>query len=240
MYFCIAMEQSHVLQLAHAPLPMVRIGFIGLGNRGMATLRRYLVIDGIDIVALCDICPEHLSVARELLADDGRYHPHYYTAPDGWRQLCERTDLDLVYVCTDWLTHTPMSCYAMEQGKHVAIEVPAAMTLDEIWSLINTSERTRKHCMQLENCIYDFFELTALNMAQQGLFGEVLHMEGAYIHNLEEVWPKHAGNWQLLHNKDHKGVLYPTHGFGPICQVLQEYLITDIIFFPLKFPGFFH
>ena len=138
-----------------------------------------------------------------------------------WKKVCERDDVDLVYVITDWESHAKMGVYAMEHGKHVAIEVPGAITIDEIWQLINTSERTRKHCMQLENCIYDFFELTALNMAQQGLFGEVLHMEGAYIHNLEEVWPKHAGNWQLLHNKDHKGVLYPTHGFGPICQVLD-------------------
>ena len=79
-----------------------------------------------------------------------------------------------------------MGVYAMEHGKHVAIEVPAAMTLDEIWALINTAEKTRKHCIQLENCVYDFFELTTLNLAQQGLFGEILHVEGAYIHNLEE------------------------------------------------------
>ena len=115
------MEQAHVLQLTHDPLPIVRIGFIGLGNRGMATLRRYLVIEDIDIVALCDISTEHLSEAQELLRNDERYHPHIYDTPDGWKTLCERPDIDLVYVCTDWLTHTPMACYAMEQGKHVAI-----------------------------------------------------------------------------------------------------------------------
>ena len=104
------MTQPHVLQLAHAPLPTVRIGFIGLGNRGMATLHRYLVIEGIDIVALCDINSQHLSAARELIERDGRYHPHTYDTPDGWQSLCERPDLDLVYVCTDWLTHTPMAC----------------------------------------------------------------------------------------------------------------------------------
>ena len=96
------------------------------------------------------------------------------------------TTLTFVYVVTDWKHHAEMGVYAMEHGKHVAIEVPAAMTLNEIWALINTSEKTRKHCMQLENCVYDFFELTTLNMAQQGLFGEILHVEGAYIHNLEE------------------------------------------------------
>ena len=109
----------------------------------------------------------------------------------------------------------------MEHGKHVAIEVPAAMTLDEIWKLINSSEKTRKHCMQLENCVYDFFELTSLNMAQQGVFGEVLHVEGAYIHNLEDFWPYYWNNWRMDYNQLHRGDVYATHGMGPACQVLN-------------------
>ena len=114
-----------------------------------------------------------------------------------------------------------MGVYAMEHGKHVAIEVPAAMTLDEIWKLINTSEKTRKHCMQLENCVYDFFELTSLNMAQQGVFGEVLHVEGSYIHNLEDFWPEYWNNWRMDYNHLHRGDVYATHGMGPACQVLN-------------------
>lgn len=114
-----------------------------------------------------------------------------------------------------------MGVYAMEHGKHVAIEVPAAMTLNEIWALINTSEKTRKHCMQLENCVYDFFELTTLNMAQQGLFGEILHVEGAYIHNLEEFWPYYWNNWRLDYNRAFRGDIYATHGMGPACQLLN-------------------
>ena len=114
-----------------------------------------------------------------------------------------------------------MAVYSMEHGKHVAIEVPAAMTLNEIWALINTSEKTRKHCMQLENCVYDFFELTTLNMAQQGLFGEILHVEGAYIHNLEEFWPYYWNNWRLDYNRAFRGDIYATHGMGPACQLLD-------------------
>ena len=109
----------------------------------------------------------------------------------------------------------------MEHGKHVAIEVPAAMTLNEIWALINTSEKTRKHCMQLENCVYDFFELTTLNMAQQGLIGEILHVEGAYINNLEEFWPYYWNNWRLDYNRAFRGDIYATHGMGPACQLLN-------------------
>lgn len=111
-----------------------------------------------------------------------------------------------------------MGVYAMEHGKHVAIEVPAAMTLDEIWKLINTSEKTRKHCMQLENCVYDFFELTSLNMAQQGVFGEVLHVEGAYIHNLEDFWPYYWNNWRMDYNQKHRGDVYATHGMGRLAR----------------------
>jgi len=145
----------------------------------------------------------------------------YSGAEDAWKQLCNRDDIDLVYVVTDWKHHAEMGVYAMEHGKHVAIEVPAAMTLNEIWALINTSEKTRKHCMQLENCVYDFFELTTLNMAQQGLFGEILHVEGAYIHNLEEFWPYYWNNWRLDYNRAFRGDIYATHGMGPACQLLD-------------------
>ena len=145
----------------------------------------------------------------------------YSGTEDAWKQLCNRDDIDLVYVVTDWKHHAEMGVYAMEHGKHVAIEVPAAMTLNEIWALINTSEKTRKHCMQLENCVYDFFFFFSLNMAQQGLFGEILHVEGAYIHNLEEFWPYYWNNWRLDYNRAFRGDIYATHGMGPACQLLD-------------------
>ena len=214
--------QEDVIGLTAPAIDTVRVGIIGLGMRGELAVERFTHIPGARITAVCDVYEDRVDKAQKILTDAGMPSAAGYSGDrEVWKKVCERDDVDLVYVITDWESHAKMGVYAMEHGKHVAIEVPGAITIDEIWQLINTSERTRKHCMQLENCIYDFFELTALNMAQQGLFGEVLHMEGAYIHNLEEVWPKHAGNWQLLHNKDHKGVLYPTHGFGPICQVLD-------------------
>ena len=213
--------QSHVLQLAHPPIPIVRIGIIGLGNRGLLTLQRYLQIEGTEIKALCEIREGNLNKAQLILKEAKQPEATGYTGPEGWRKMCECSDLDLIFICTDWLTHTPMATYAMECGKHVAIEVPAAMTLDEIWQLINTSEKTRKHCMQLENCVYDFFELTSLNMAQQGVFGEVLHVEGSYIHNLEDFWPEYWNNWRMDYNHLHRGDVYATHGMGPACQVLN-------------------
>ncbi len=114
-----------------------------------------------------------------------------------------------------------MAVYAMEHGKHVAVEVPAAMSLEECWQLVDTAEKTQRHCMMLENCVYDFFELTTLNMAQHGLFGEIIHTEGSYIHDLDPFWEHYQGNWRLDFNQSHRGDVYATHGLGPACQLLD-------------------
>ena len=213
--------QTDVIGLRCAPLDTVRVGFIGLGMRGPGAVYRFTQIEGTAIKALCDLYPERVEKAQEILTKNNRPQAAAYSGEEGWKQLCERPDIDLVYIVTPWLLHTPIAVYAMEHGKHVAIEVPAAMNLDECWQLINTSEKTRKHCMQLENCVYDFFELTTLNMAQKGLFGEVLHVEGSYIHNLEEFWPYYWNNWRLDYNREFRGDVYATHGLGPACQLLN-------------------
>lgn len=214
--------QEDVVGLVAPKLETVRVGFIGLGMRGISAVQRWMHIPGVEIKAICDVRPELVERAQKAL-EKGKFPKaaEYSGTDDAWKQLCDRDDLDLIYVVTDWKNHAPMGIYAMEHGKHVAIEVPAAMTLDEIWALINTSERTRKHCMQLENCVYDYFELTTLNMAQQGLFGEVLHVEGSYIHNLEEFWPHYWNNWRLDYNRKFRGDVYATHGMGPACQLLD-------------------
>ena len=214
--------QQDMLAFAAEPLESVRVGFIGLGMRGPGAVRRWCQIEGTEIVALCDLNEEGIIKSQNHIANAGRKPAAVYTgSEEAWRELCEREDIDIVYIMTDWKNHAQMALYAMECGKHVAIEVPAAMTMEEIWSLIDTSERTRKHCIQLENCVYDRFEMTALNMAQQGLFGEILHTEGAYIHCLSEYWDQYYNNWRLEYNRTHIGDVYPTHGIGPICQVLN-------------------
>lgn len=228
-----AKGQEDMLLFAADPIDTVRTGFIGLGMRGPDAVRRFTYIDGAKVVALCDLEADRVARSQEILAGRGKPAAAEYSGEDGWKQLCERDDIDLVYICTNWQTHVEMAVYAMECGKHVAVEVPAAMSVAECWRLVDTSERTRKHCMMLENCVYDFFELTCLNMAQQGLFGEVLHAEGAYIHNLEPFWDYYHNNWRLDFNQKHSGDVYATHGFGPDCQVLNihrgdklEYLVS--------------
>ena len=214
--------QTDVVGLVSPKLDTVRVGFIGLGMRGPGAVERFTHIPGTKVVALCDVRPERVEATQKILDRAGLPRAAEYSGePDSWKALCERDDIDLVYIVTDWDHHVPMGLYAMENGKHTAIEVPAAMNMKDIWSLIDTSERTRKHCMMLENCVYDFFELTTLNMAQHGVFGEVLHVEGAYIHNLEDFWPYYWDNWRLKYNREHKGDVYATHGMGPACQLLD-------------------
>jgi predicted dehydrogenase len=209
------------------PLEKVRIGVIGLGMRGMDAVNRLLYVDGVEITAVCDIIPERVVQAKGICVGRGFAEPAGYAAgEDDWMKLCERDDVDLVYSCTPWDLHTPNAVYAMNNGKHAAIEVPAATTLEECWLLVDTAEKTQRHCMMLENCCYDFFELATLNMARNGVFGEIMHTECAYIHDLR--WLKfekdpdrgYVDMWRLRYSEKHNGNLYPTHGLGPVAQIL--------------------
>ncbi len=214
--------QTDVLELRTDPLPTVRVAFIGLGMRGPGAVNRMTHIPGVEIVALCDVEQKNTEKTNKML--EGRGFPkaqEFYGDTAVWRKVTALPNVDLIYVATDWKSHATIGVQAMKDGKHVAIEVPAAMTMGEIWALINTSEQTRKHCMQLENCVYDFFELTTLNMVQQGLLGEIVHGEGAYIHGLQPFWDEYWNNWRMDYNEKHRGDVYPTHGLGPVCQAMN-------------------
>ncbi len=214
--------QTDVVGLKHAPISVVRVGFIGLGMRGPGAVDRLSQIDGVEIKALCDLYPERVEKSQKILAKHNKERAASYSgSEEAWKELCRRDDIDLVYIATDWKNHARMMIYAMEQGKHVACEVPAVMTLKEAWDVINTAERTRRHCMMLENCVYDFFELTTLNMAQQGLLGEVVSGKGAYIHNLEDFWLDYDKDWRFQYNKEFRGDVYATHGLGPVCFAMD-------------------
>jgi len=165
-------------------LDTVRIGFIGLGHRGPGSLKRLSLIEGVEIKAICDRHPDRVEKAQKILADSGLPAARSYSgSEDAWKKMCESPDIDLIYQVTPWDLHMPVSVFSMEHGKHVAVEMPAALTIEDCWLLVETSERTRKHCMMLENCCYDFFELLVLNMVRQGLFGEIIHADAGYVHN---------------------------------------------------------
>jgi predicted dehydrogenase len=237
--------QTDVLNLVTPKMDTVRVGFIGLGMRGPGAVSRFTHIQGVKIQALCDLHPDRVEKAQEILTKAGLPEAAGYSgSEDAWKQLCERDDIDLVYIATDWVHHVPMMLYAMEHGKHVACEVPAAMNMDDIWAVVNMAEKTRLHCMMLENCVYDFFELTTLNMAQQGLFGDITHVEGGYLHCLADFWDSYENDWRLKYNRTHRGDIYATHGFGPACQILDihrgdklDYLVS-MDSKPLSVPEF--
>ncbi|MGV8137326.1 MAG: Gfo/Idh/MocA family protein [Mangrovibacterium sp.] len=218
-------QRFNMSAYAAPKLDKVRIGFVGLGMRGPGAVERMSYIEGVEIAALCDQYEDRVEKCQKILTDKGLPKAKSYSgSKDAWKTMFENPDIDLVYIVTPWALHTPMAVFAMEQGKHAAIEVPAALTIDECWQLVETSERTRKHCMMLENCCYDFFELLTLNMSRQGFFGKILHGEGAYIHNLLDLnFDKngYAEMWRLKENQHRNGNLYPTHGLGPICQVMN-------------------
>jgi predicted dehydrogenase len=205
-------------------LDKVRIGFVGMGSRGPGAVDRMSHIEGVEIAAICDQYEDRVEKIQQKLEKAGIPRAKSYTgSKEAWKAMCENPDIDLIYITTPWEWHTPMAVYAMENGKHAASEVPAAKTIDECWQLVETSEKTRKHCMMLENTCYDFFELLTLNMARAGFFGEIIHTEGAYIHTLlDSNFDKngYAEMWRLKENY-RNGNLYPTHGLGPVSQVMN-------------------
>lgn len=227
--------QKDVIELRVAPIPQVRVAVIGLGNRGAGSVSRLSQIEGCRVVAICDIQQRYVDRAVKYLRPKDK-DADTYTGDEDWKKICERSDIDLIYIATHWDLHAPIAKYAMEHGKHAVVEVPAALTIKECWDLVNTAEKYQRHCMILENCNYDTFELATLNMAQQGVLGDIIHCEGAYIHDLRgEIFYDGAywDNWRLKHNTAQKGNLYPTHGLGPIAHVMNihrgdrmNYLVT--------------
>lgn len=220
--------QKSVLGLKLPAMESVRVGFVGLGMRGPGAVERFTHIPGVDIKALCDYEKERAENCQKYLRAAYLPDADIYSGEKGYEELCKRNDIDLVYIAADWLHHAPIAKCALENGKNVAIEVPSAMTLKDCWDLINLSEKQQKHCMILENCCYDWFEMNTLNMAQNGVFGDIIRAQGAYIHDLSPFWNHYWKNgdndrlgWRLDYNMRHRGDVYPTHGLGPVAQALN-------------------
>ena len=216
-----------VLDLRCAPIECVRIGFVGLGVRAKRAIHRMMHIEGCKIVALCDLVEENIEEVKSIIAQHGAKEPAVFSGNDGWKTLCEMQGIDLVYICTDWASHADIAVYAMQCGKHAATEVPAATTVADCWRLVDTAEATQRHCIMLENCCYDEFELCAINMVQQGVFGDIIHAEGSYLHDLRERiatndnGERKWSNWQIEFMNSHNGNPYPTHGLGPIALAMN-------------------
>ena len=203
-------------------LRKVRVGCVGLGARGSGAVHRISQIPGVEVAAICDIRPEAVAAQQKWLSKNKKPVAKEFIGAEAWKALCQWDGIDVVYNTTPWNLHAPIGLEAMRCGKHVFIEVPAAMYIDECWALVETSEKTKRHCMQLENCCYGEIEMLAFNICHLGLLGELKHGEGAYIHDLRSYnLNGYYNNWRLRWNIPHKGNQYPTHGLGPICQYMD-------------------
>lgn len=206
-------------------LDRVRVGFIGVGARGGGHVSQMMNIEGLDVIAICDNHLPTATRAKNNVVRKGRPEPAMYTNGDtDYKRMLERKDIDIVLIATPWEWHARMAVDAMNAGKHAFCEVPIALTVEECWQLVDTSERTQKHCMMMENVNYGREELMVLNMCRMGVFGELLHGEAAYIHDLRSQMHEiehGTGSWRTTHYTKRNGNLYPTHGLGPVCQYMN-------------------
>jgi hypothetical protein len=212
-----------VIGLKFQPLEVVRVGLVGVGARGLSLLRDLLAIEQVQVTALCDIVQAQCLKGQARVEQAGQKTPAlYFKHERDFENLCRREDVDVVYIATPWNWHVPMALAAMLNGKHAAVEVPAATTLKECWQLVETSEKTRRHCIMLENCCYGYNEMLVLNLVRAGLFGQLTHAEAAYIHDLRRLLfsDQSEGLWRRSEHVKRNGNLYPTHGLGPVANYL--------------------
>lgn len=203
-------------------LDVVRVGYIGIGGRGLAAVHRMRLIEGVEIRALCDILPDRVEMGQKALKEMGMPPARAFAGSEViWREMCQEADLDLVYIATPRNLHPEMCVFSMENGKHAATEVPGVQSIDDAWRIVETSERSRKHCVMLENCTYDFFELLVLNLTRQGFLGEIVHADAGYIHDQREINIGKDKPWRLDTFINRDGNIYPTHGLGPVCQLMN-------------------
>lgn len=212
-----------VIDMKFEPRDRIRLGVIGVGARGTSMLDEFLGVDGVEITAVCDIVKDKVTAAQRIIEKAGQKTPAGYAQGDhDFENLCRRDDIDFVYIATPWDWHVPMALAAMSQGKHTGVEVPVATTLEDCWKLVDASEKTRRHCMIMENCCYGYNEMMVLNMVRAGVFGDLVHAEAAYIHDLRGLLFKDEseGLWRRFPHVTRDGNLYPTHGLGPVAQYM--------------------
>jgi hypothetical protein len=201
----------------------VRMALVGCGGRGGGMLNDFLGVENLQVTAVCDLVKDHALKAQATVERAGRKPPAVYAgAEHEYEKLMKRDDVDFAYIASPWEWHVPMAVSAMENGKHAFVEVPAATTIEDCWKLVETSEKTRRHCIIMENCCYGENELLVLNMVRAGLFGDLLHGEGAYLHDLRRILneDRSEGLWRRLPHLTHNGNLYPTHGLGPVANYM--------------------
>ena len=210
-------------------LETIRTAFIGVGARGSGHLKAFSNIEGVEVVAICDLHKDLVESSTKIAKDIGNGDKHlniaqYYGSDKSWIKMLNDIHPDVVFISTNWDNHAPMAIESMQNGSHCFVEVPLAVTIDDLWKIVNVSEKTRKHCMMMENVNYGRDELMFLNMCRKGVIGDLLHAEAAYIHELRfqmSQIERGTGSWRTHHYSKGSGNLYPTHGLGPVAQYMN-------------------
>ena len=215
--------QKSVVGMPFDPRANVRMALIGCGERGSDMLKEYLGVDGLTVTAVCDVVKDAALQAQAAVERAGQHPPAVYANGErDFENLLKREDVDFAYMATPWEWHVPMALAAMNNGKHAFVEVPAAATIEDCWKLVDTSEKTRRHCLMMENCCYGYNELMVLNIVRAGLFGDLLYGEGAYLHDLRRLLfeDRSEGLWRRFPHTRGNGNFYPTHGLGPVANYM--------------------
>ena len=209
-------------------LPTIRAAFIGVGHRGKEHVRNFARLENNEIVAISDLYQDNVDKAVDIAqeAKPGLYKgiACYAGEENLWKKMLTEVQPDVVFISTNWINHAPMTIAALEAGAHTFVEVPLALTLEELWAIVDAAEKAQRHCMMMENVNYSRDELLFLNMCRQGLVGDLLHAEAAYIHELRwqmEEQERGTGSWRTYHYSQRNGNLYPTHGLGPVAQYMN-------------------
>jgi hypothetical protein len=219
-----AADAKTVIGMPFEARETVRMALIGCGGRGTGVMRDFLAVDGVQVTAVCDVVKEHALRAQANVERAGQTPPAIYANGEtDYENLLRRDDVDFAYIATPWDWHVPQALAAMKNGKHALIEVPAATTVEDCWKMVDTSETTRRHCIMLENCCYGYTELMVLNMIRDGLFGDLLYGEAAYLHDLRRLLfeDRSEGLWRRIPHMKREGNLYPTHGLGPVANYMS-------------------
>ena len=217
-------QQRTTGPFAAPPIELVRIGYVGIGGMGSAHVNNLLKVPGCRITAVCDVRPERTAWATKQIVAAGHPAPAVFDrGPRDFERLCAEAEVDLVYNATPWEWHVPICLAAMKHGKHAAVEVPAAMSVDDCWELVETAEKQARHCVMMENCNYGRMEMLAFHLVRKGLFGEVVHAEGGYLHDLRDIKFSKEGEglWRRAWSSKLNGNLYPTHGLGPVANCMD-------------------
>ena len=210
-------------------LDNLKIALIGVGARGSGHARDFASLEGTEIVSIADLYEDWAQRSADRCKDIGQGQRHqniklYHGNENLWKQMLTEVTPDAVIISTNWKNHAAMAIECMKQGAHAFVEVPIAVTLEEMWQIVDTSEATGKHCMMMENVNYGRDELMFLNMVRQGVIGELMHGEASYIHELRfqmEEQERGTGSWRTYHYANRNGNLYPTHGLGPVAQYMN-------------------